>query len=126
MTGGPRRDGFPVRQQPHMRRAAARALTPPPHPQEQPALLQAPQRPRVGRPPAGRPVHVGRAGAPGNAPGEERDLGPRLATGPDPGGLGLQLAQEAPLQPAQAGLRDWWARRHASSPPSWAYASWLP
>jgi hypothetical protein len=89
-----------------MRRAATRALPPPPHPQEQPALLQAPQGPRVGRPPAGRPVHVGRAGVPGNAPREERDLGPRLATDPDPGGLDLQLAQEAPLQPAQANLSD--------------------
>jgi hypothetical protein len=87
-----------------MRRAATRALPPPPHPQEQPALLQAPQGPGVSRTPAGRPAGIGRAGAPGNAPREERDLGPRIATGPDPGGLGLQLAQEAPLQPAQANL----------------------
>ena len=80
-----------------MGRAAARALPAPLHPQEQPALLQAPQGPGVGRTPAGRPAGVGRAGAPGDAPGEERDLGPRIPTGPDPGLPCPELAQEAPL-----------------------------
>jgi hypothetical protein len=103
-----------------MRRAATPALPPPPHPQEQPALLQAPQGPGVGRPPAGRPAGVGRARAPGNAPGEERDLGPRIASGPDPDLLGPEPAQEAPLQPAQAGLRDRWALRHLSLSLRWA------
>jgi hypothetical protein len=106
-----------------MRRVAT--PTPLPHPQEQPALLQAPQGPGVGRTPAGCPADVGRAGAPGNAPREERDLGPPIARGPDPGHLRPELAQDAPLQPAQAGLRDRWALRHASFPPSWAYASVL-
>jgi hypothetical protein len=48
-----------------MRRAATRALAPPPHPQEQSALFQAPQGPGVGRPPAGRPAGVVRAGTHG-------------------------------------------------------------
>jgi hypothetical protein len=83
-----------------VRSPAAGGLAAPLDSDEQPPPLQSPQSPGMGRALGGRPPLTPGTGAPRYTEHVEDDLGPHVTRSSDPSGLGLELAENAPLQPA--------------------------